>query len=81
MDVHQLWQECATKRVSEVARRNGLTTQKLVALFDQSGLTGRQPSDPGPEEIARATAQIRLEWKPETERNRWIASRRSAGWS
>jgi len=79
MDVQQMWQECETKRVSEVAKSHNLTAQKLVALFDQSGLTGRRPSDPGPDEIARATAQIRLEWKPEIERSRWIASRRLSG--
>jgi hypothetical protein len=75
MDVLDLWNECSRRRVSEVARANGMTTQKLVALFDQTGLTGRTPSDPDPAAIAAATAAIRSQWSPEQEKSRWIAAR------
>ena len=79
MDVHQMWRELETKRLSVVAMENGLTAQNLVALFDQSGLTGRQPADPGPAEIAAATRVIRMGWTPETEKSRWIAARKLQG--
>lgn len=79
MDVQSMWQQCETKRLSEVARENGLTQQALVALFDQTGLTGRQEADPGPSEIAAAAAVIRASWTPEQERARWIAARRCNG--
>ena len=79
MDVQQMWEECGTRRLSEVAAENGLTTQALVALFDQTGLTGRQPADPGPSEIAAAAAVIRASWTPEQEKARWIAARRLNG--
>ena len=75
MDVLDLWNECSRRRVSEVARANNLTTQRLVALFDQTGLTGRMQSDPGPDEIAAATAAIRSQWSPDEEKSRWIAAR------
>jgi hypothetical protein len=78
MDVLDMWNQCSNRRVSEVAMENGLTTQCLVALFDQTGLTGRQPADPGPSEIAVAAAEIRRQWTPEIERSRWIAARRLA---
>jgi hypothetical protein len=80
MDVQEMWIECSKKRVSEVAAANQMTTQQLVALFDQTGLTGRRESDPGPSEIAAATLRIRNEWSPEQERSRWIAARRMSGW-
>jgi hypothetical protein len=75
MDVIHLWNECSNKKLSQVAAENGLTKQALVALFDQTGLTGRQPADPGPNEIAAAAAAIRREWTPEVEAARWIAAR------
>lgn len=80
MDVQAMWQQCSHSRVSEVAAKNGLTTQQLVALFDQTGLTGRTEADPGPEEIAAATRALRSQWTPEQERSRWIAARRNIGW-
>lgn len=80
MDVHAMWQQCSHRRVSEVAKEYSLTTQQLVALFDQTGLTGRRECDPGPSEIAAATRRIRLQWTPEQERSRWIAARRYSGW-
>lgn len=79
MDVQAMWDQCSHSRVSEVAASHGMTTQQLVALFDQTGLTGRRPSDPGPSEIAAATRAIRSRWTPEQERSRWIAARRVAG--
>ena len=75
-----MWNQCSQRRVSEVAAENRMTTQQLVALFDQTGLTGRRESDPGPSEIAAATSLIRSEWSPEQERSRWIAARRATGW-
>lgn len=75
MDVIDLWNECSRKKLSVVAAENGLTKQALVSLFDQSGLTGRQAADPGPNEIAAAAAAIRREWTPEVEAARWIAAR------
>ncbi len=80
MDVQAMWEECSRRRVSEVAASNQMTTQQLVALFDQTGLTGRRESDPGPDEIAAATRRIRNQWSPEQERSRWIAARRASGW-
>ena len=79
MDVHQMWEECNHQKLSEVAARHNLTKQALVALFDQAGLTGRTPADPGPSEIAAAAAAIRAEWSQEVETARWIAARRYAG--
>lgn len=79
MDVQQMWQQLETKRLSLVAMENGLTQQNLVALFDQAGLTGRTPADPGPSEIAAAAAVIRAGWSQEVETARWIAARRYAG--
>ena len=75
MDAIHLWNECSRKKLSVVAAENGLSKQALVALFDTSGLTGRQPADPGPNEIAAAAAAIRAEWTPEVEAARWIAAR------
>ena len=80
MDVLAMWEECTHRKVAAVARRHGLTRQQLVALFDQTGLTGRKASDPGPDEIDAATRSIRSEWTPDQERARWIAARRFAGW-
>ena len=75
MDVIDLWNECSHKKLGQVAAENNLSKQELVALFDQTGLTGRQPADPGPSEIAAAAAAIRAEWTPEVEAARWIAAR------
>ena len=80
MDVQAMWQQCSHRRVSEVAKDHNLTTQQLVALFDQTGLTGRRESDPGPGEIAAATRRIRSECNPEQEKSRWIAARQYGGW-
>lgn len=74
MDVHRLWKECNWKPLRQVAKENSLTTQRLVALFDQAGLTGRQKADPSPDEIVAAAAEIRRGWSPEVERQRWIAA-------
>jgi len=79
MDVHQMWSDLSHRRLGQVAAENGLTPQGLVALFDQAGLTGRQPADPGPEEIAARTAVIRLGWTPQVEQSRWIAARKLQG--
>lgn len=77
MDVLAMWQSLDHKRLSLVAMENHLSQQQLVALFDQAGLTGRQPADPGPSEIAAATAVIRSEWTPQVEQSRWIAARKT----
>lgn len=74
MDVHKMWEDCNWKPLRQVATENSLTTQRLVALFDQAGLTGRQKADPSPDEIVAAAALIRREWTPEVERQRWIAA-------
>lgn len=74
MDVQQMWEQCSSRRLSEVAAQNGLTPQNLVALFDLAGLTGRRAADPSPAEIAAAAAVIRQRWTPEVERARWIAA-------
>ena len=76
MDVLNLWKELEFKPLRQVAQEAGVTTQRLVSLFDQAGLTGRQPADPGPEEILAAAAAIRAGWTPEQEKARWIAARR-----
>jgi hypothetical protein len=75
MDVIDLWNECSRKKLGQVAQENNLSKQQLVAMFDQSGLTGRRPADPGPNEIAAVAASIRQEWTPEVEAARWIAAR------
>lgn len=80
MDVQQMWDQLQHRRLSEVARDNNLTPQKLVAMFDQAGLTGRQPADPSPDEIAAAARAIRAEWTPEVERARWVAATTVSGW-
>lgn len=80
MDVQQMWQACSHQKLSAVARENGLTPQALVALFDQSGLTGRTEADPGPEEIAVAARVIRAGWTPQVEKARWVAAHSSHGW-
>lgn len=79
MDVQHMWEQCSSRRLSEVAQENNLSPQKLVAMFDQAGLTGRTAADPGPDEIAVAAAAIRRTWTPEVERQRWIAARRLNG--
>lgn len=77
--VKEMWESLETKRVSEVAKENGLTTQALVALFDLSGLTGRRAADPTPEEIRSRAAAERKRWTPEVEQQRWIAARKFQG--
>ena len=79
MDVQQMWAQLNNRRLSVVAEENGLTPQRLVALFDQAGLTGRRPADPGPEEIAARAAVIRMGWSPQVEQSRWIAARKLQG--
>lgn len=79
MDVQILWEQLSHKKLGQVAAENGMTPQSLVALVDQAGLTGRQPADPGPDEIAARAAAIRAEWTPAIERSRWIAARRVVG--
>lgn len=79
MEVRQMWHQLNSRKLSAVAEENGLTPQKLVALFDQAGLTGRQIADPGPEEIAAETAVIRMGWTPQVEQARWIAARKLQG--
>lgn len=79
MDVLLMWKELETMALGEVASRHGLTKQRLVALFDQAGLTGRREADPGPDEIASAALAIRMTWSPQVERSRWIAARRMHG--
>lgn len=81
MEVQEMWLECSHRKVSEVAKKHGLTTQHLVALFDQAGLTGRRAGDPGPDELAAAVRRIRRSWTPEQRRSRWIAAREYSGWA
>ncbi len=78
MDVHQMWEELNHKKLGIVAQQNGLTPQKLVAMFDQAGLTGRMEADPSPSEIAERAAVIRARWSPQQEAARWIAARKLA---
>ena len=77
--VQELWEQLETKRVSEVAKENHLTTQALVAMFDCAGLTGRKKADPSPAEIKRRAAAERKRWTPEIEQARWIAARKFNG--
>jgi len=79
MDVMQMWEQLNHRRVSEVAKENGLTQQGLVALLDQAGLTGRTEGDPSPEEIAREAERIKSQWDERTKERRWIAARRFSG--
>jgi hypothetical protein len=74
--VEQLWQECQTKRLPDVAKSHGVTWQRLVGEFIEAGLTGNRGSDPSPGEIARMTGEIRANWTPAQEHARWIAARR-----
>ena len=76
MDVLRMWEELDHKKLKDVAMENGMHWQALMRLFDQSGLTGRQPADPGPDEILAAAAAIRATWTPQQEKARWIAARR-----
>lgn len=82
MDVQKLWLQLGQKKVSVIARENGLTHQQLVAMFDQAGLTGRTPSDPSESEILEKAKQIREQgfgrnpaWDEKVRQRRWIAAR------
>jgi len=74
--VEQLWQECQTRRLPDVAKSHGMTWQRLVGEFIEAGLTGNRENDPSPAEIERLTAEIRANWTPAQEHARWIAARR-----
>lgn len=74
--VEQLWQQCQTMPLPEVARLHGMTRQRLVGEFIEAGLTGNRESDPSPAEIEKRTAEIRANWTPAQEHARWIAARR-----
>lgn len=75
LSVEQMWQACQKRPIAKVAKENGRTARELAWEFRRAGLLGNEPSDPSPEEIARATQSLRSEWDETTERNRWIAAR------
>ena len=75
--VERLWEECQTARISEVAKRHGMTTQRLVGDLIEAGLLGNRESDPSPADIAQMTAEIRSKWTAETAQARWIGLRGS----
>lgn len=79
MTVEELWQECREMKISDVAKRHGMTKQRLVGDLIEAGLLGNRGSDPSPAEIEEATAQIRANWTPQQEYARWIAARRHEG--
>ena len=58
--VEQLWQECQSKRLSEVAKSHGMTQQQLVGDLIEAGLLGNRERDPTPAEIAAGTAAISI---------------------
>lgn len=78
MDVLAMWNQLDRMSLLEVSRLNNVSRQQLVYLFDQMGLTGRQPADPSPSEIAEEAKKIRRRWSPAVRRSRWIAARRSS---
>lgn len=78
-EVLAAWEMCKQRPLKEVAEAMGLSRQKLVALFSQEGLLGNGRKDPSPAEIAERAAWVRSRWDAETERSRWIASRRHDG--
>lgn len=77
--VEELWKECQGSRITDVARRHGMTKQQLVGDLIEAGLLGNRESDPSPAAIAEATAEIRAKWTPQQEYARWIAARRHEG--
>lgn len=76
MDAQKMWKELETTSLVKLSQRYGLSCQKLVAIFDQAGLTGRRKADPSPEEIRERAAKERANWTPAVEEARWIAARR-----
>jgi hypothetical protein len=60
-----------------VAKRSGrCSPAELVAEFKRSGLLGNGEVDPSPDEIERATAELKRGWDRATEQARWIAAHR-----
>ena len=74
--VDQIWQQCQHRRMSEVAKDYGLTTQRIVALLQQSGLVEGGNRDPSRLEIQEACQEIRQRWTPEQMKSRWVGKRR-----
>jgi len=73
--VEELWNLCRHQRMSEVAAKYGMTTQDMVARFQQAGLMGNGPKDPSPEEIAREARLLRRRWTQEVRQSRWVGAR------
>ena len=71
----EMYQQIGQRTVTEMARSAGITRQRLVALWDRAGLTGRTPQDPSPEEIANAALEIQKAWDEKTRLRRWVAAR------
>jgi len=71
----RLWQECQSERMSVVAARHQLSTQQLVALFQQSGLLDGGNRDPSRQEIRQACRALRRQWTEEQAKARYVGSR------
>ena len=72
--VEEMWQQCQHRKLVLVARENGRSPRGLAEEFRRAGFVGNGPQDPSPDEIARATEELRSRWDPATERSRWIAA-------
>lgn len=72
-----MFQESQTLGIGAVANQHGMTRQRLVALFQQSGLlpSGSGARDPSKEEIQKACRELQDQWTPEQARARWVGSR------
>lgn len=75
MDLTAMYSDLGKKGLDQIASENRLTREQLINLWDQAGLTGRQPNDPSPAEILAGLKKIQSQWTEEQRSRRWIAAR------
>ena len=71
----ELWTLCQTHQMKMVAEKFNMTTQQIVARFQQSGLLSGGNRDPSPEEIEREKRAIQQRWDETTRQARWVGTK------
>lgn len=71
----ELWTLCKSHQMKLVAKKFNLTTQQMVAQFQQSGLLSGGNRDPSPEEIEREKRLIQQRWDEPTRKARWVGTK------
>lgn len=72
--MEQVYRECKQMGVKFVAKRLGISYQRLVADLYQAGVVG-ESGCPSQREIAERCQEMRKRWSERVQQSRWEAAR------